>query len=129
MVWRRAGQRSVERSAYLEATRHLERGLDLLKTVPDGRERKNHKLNLLMTLGPVLAATKGHAAPEVEHTFARARELSEEIGDTARLFQVTHGYWLAQNVQGNLRKARELGDQLRVGGGCFIKFACCIVSI
>src|SRR5262249_32322446 len=37
--WQRAGQRSVERSADLEATRHLARGLALLDRLPEGEAR------------------------------------------------------------------------------------------
>src|SRR5262249_47953699 len=37
--WQRAGQRAVERSANLEAISHLTRGLEVLTTLPESRER------------------------------------------------------------------------------------------
>jgi predicted ATPase len=35
--WQRAGQHASERSAYLEASSHFTKGLELLKTLPDAR--------------------------------------------------------------------------------------------
>lgn len=37
--WQRAGQRAIERSANLEAIRHLTKGLEMLKALPDSSER------------------------------------------------------------------------------------------
>ena len=37
--WQRAGQRAIERSAYVEAISHLTKGLEVLKTLPDTPER------------------------------------------------------------------------------------------
>jgi predicted ATPase len=34
--WLKAGERSAARSAYLEAIRHLEQGLEALTSLPDG---------------------------------------------------------------------------------------------
>ena len=41
--------------------------------------------------GPALIATKGYAAPEVEQTYARARELCQQVGETPQLFPVLQG--------------------------------------
>ena len=71
--WQRAGQRAITRSAHVEAIAHLTRGLELLTTLPDTPERAQQELDFQITLGPVLLNTKGHAAPEVERVYARAR--------------------------------------------------------
>jgi hypothetical protein len=78
----RAGQQAVERSAYAEAVSHLTSALDLLTTLPETRERSQQELAVQMTLGMVLAATKGFAAPEVAHAYTRAHALCREVGDT-----------------------------------------------
>src|SRR5207244_2811857 len=67
--WQQAGQRAVERSAHSEAIAHLTRGLEVLTPLPDTPERRQHELALQTALGPALMATKGYAAPEVEHTY------------------------------------------------------------
>jgi hypothetical protein len=46
------------------------------------------ELNLPVALGPALMATRGYAAPEVEHTYTRARELCCQVEETPRLFPV-----------------------------------------
>ena len=83
--WHRAGDRALKRVAYIEATQQLERGLALLQTLPASRQRGRLEVQLLTTLGTVFFLTKGYAAAEVEQTFARARELCNEIGEEASL--------------------------------------------
>jgi len=73
--WQRAGQRAFERSANHEAVSHLSKGLEVLKTLPDTPERTQQELSLQTALGLPLLATKGMAALEVEHTYARARAM------------------------------------------------------
>ena len=48
-------------------------------------------------------ATKGYAAPEVEHAYTRARELCQQVGETPQLFPVLWGLWLFYLVRGELR--------------------------
>ena len=64
------------------------------------------------TLGPALMVTKGQAAPEVLHAYARARELCQQVGETPQLFQVLRGLWYFYLHRMELRTARELGEQL-----------------
>ena len=110
--WQRAGQRAIERSANLEAIGHLTKGLEVLKTLPDTPERAQQELDLQITLGPALMATKGHAAPEVEHAYARARELCQQVGETPQLFPVLRGLWRFYLMRAEYQTARELGEQL-----------------
>jgi hypothetical protein len=72
----------VERSAYLEAIGHLTKGLEVLKTQPEPPARDQQELVLQTTVGVPLIAVKGMAAPEVERTYARARQLCLQVGDT-----------------------------------------------
>src|SRR5262249_31926808 len=89
--WQQAGQRAIARSANTEAIQHLTTALDLLKTLPDTPERAQQELTLQVALGPALTVTKGWAAPEVEKTYTRARELCQQVGDTSQLFSVLWG--------------------------------------
>jgi TOMM system kinase/cyclase fusion protein len=110
--WLRAGQRAIERSAYVEAIGHLTKGLDVLTTLPDNPERIQQELVLQTMLGPALMNIKGQAAPEVERTYARARELCRQIGDAPQLFPVMWGLWYFYLVRAELQTARELLPQL-----------------
>ena len=67
--WLKAGQQASERSAYIEAVRHLSRGLDLLDTLPERNRHTLRELDLRLTAGAVLMATKGYAADEVERHY------------------------------------------------------------
>ena len=109
--WQRAGERAVARSAHLEAISHLKTGLAVLQTLPETTERIQQELLLQVTLGPALMNTKGFAAPEAEHAYARARELCQRVGETPQLFSVLRGLWQFYNGRGAYQTARELGEQ------------------
>jgi len=110
--WHRAGRRAVERSAHAEAIELLTRGLDVLAGLPDTPDRALRELELRITLGPSLTATKGYAAPEVQRLYERARELCQRVGGTERLFSVLFGLWVYYLVRAELNEAREMGEQL-----------------
>jgi class 3 adenylate cyclase/predicted ATPase len=106
-----AGQQAVQHSANAEAVSHLTTALELLKTLPDTPERTQHELALQIALGVPLRATKGIAAPEVESTYTRARELCRQIGETPQLFPVLQGLWGFYFGRAQYQTARELGEQ------------------
>ena len=110
--WQRAGQRAIQRSAYVEAIGHLSKGLEVLAILPDTPERIQQELVCQTMLGPALMNIKGQAAPEVEQTYARARELCRQIGDAPQLFPVLWGLWYFYLVRAELQTARELLPQL-----------------
>ena len=110
--WQQAGQRAIERSANVEASSHLTRGLEVLATLPDTPERYRKEFVLQTTLGPVLMAIRGQGAPEVERAYARARELCQHVGETPQLFPVLWGLWYFYLARAEWRVARELGEQL-----------------
>jgi class 3 adenylate cyclase len=110
--WQQAGQQALQRSANLEAVRHLSTALALLATLPETLARAQQELDLQIILGPALMATKGTAASEVEQTYARARALCEQVGETPQLFPTLRGLCQFYRNRGALRTARELGEQL-----------------
>ena len=110
--WQKAGLRASERSAYIEALAHLTAGLSLLPLLPATLARTQGELVLQLALGPVLAATKGNAAPEVGQVYTRARALCQEIGETPHHFPVLVGLWRFALIQGEFLQAHELGLQL-----------------
>jgi predicted ATPase len=111
VYWQRAGQRAVQRSANIEAISHLTKGLELLKTLPDTSDRTQQELTLQIALGAPLRITKGFASPEVERVYARARELSQQIGETPQLFQVLCGMGGFYIARAEFQTAHKLGEQ------------------
>jgi predicted ATPase len=110
--WRRAGQRGIERSAYVEATSHLTKALELLTTLPDTPERTLQELVLQTTLGPALMAIKGYGAAEVQQAYDRARELCRQVGEVPQLFPVLRGLATFYIVRAELQTGRELAEEL-----------------
>jgi predicted ATPase len=110
--WLRAGQQALQRSANAEAVRHLTIGLEQLAALPDTRARTQQELNFHIALGPALMAMHGQAATEVEQTYARARALCAQLGETPQLLPTLQGLSRFYRNRGALRTARELGEQL-----------------
>ena len=106
-----AGQQAVRHSANAEAITHLTTALELLQTLPDTPERARQELTLQIALGPALIANRGFAAPEVEQTYTRARQLCQQVGDAPQLFPVLIGLFRFYLVRAELQTAHELGTQ------------------
>jgi serine/threonine protein kinase/predicted ATPase len=109
--WLKAGLRSRERSAEIEAISHLTRGLSLLETLRESLGRDTRELELLGPLGTAYIASRGYAAPEVEPVFQRAHELCQRVGQPLQLFAIILGIWEWHTVRGNLRLCVDLAAQ------------------
>src|SRR5262245_13519335 len=109
--WQQAGQHALERSAHVEAISHLTKGIELLKALPITPERTQQELELRLTLGLPLSATQGYAAPAVAHTYTRAQELCQLLGETPRLIPALLGLWRFYLLRAELDKAREVAEQ------------------
>jgi DNA-binding winged helix-turn-helix (wHTH) protein/predicted ATPase len=107
-----AGEHALSQHGYHEAAHHLTRALHFLETLPDTQERRQQELALQVMLGSAQVALKGHAAREVEETYARARELSQHVDDTPRLLPVLLGLGRFYLVRGLLDAARDVGRRL-----------------
>jgi predicted ATPase len=112
VYWQRAGQQASDRSAHLEAIRHLTTGIELLTTLPETPAHTQQALTLHIALGAALQMAKGHAAPEVEHAYTQARALCQQVGKTPELIPVLFGLWRFYAIRPQLHTARELGETL-----------------
>jgi predicted ATPase len=109
---RQAAEQALRRHGHREAAEHATRGLDSLRALPDSQERRQQELTLVVVLGSALTALKGHTAPEVEQAYARARELSEQVDDTPRLFPVLPGLGWFYLVRGPSDAAHAVATRL-----------------
>ena len=109
--WLRAGERAYQRSAYSEAVSHLTKGLEVLQGLPSGSERARLEMSHQAVLGSALLAMKGYGAVATGRAFGRARELSEELGETRQLFQALYGEWAFQLVRAQFPLALDLARQ------------------
>jgi predicted ATPase len=107
-----AAATAIQRHAHREAMAYLQRALALLQAMPEIPQRFRHELAVQLALGPALMVTRGFGAPEVADTYARARQLCEQLGAQQQLFPALFGLWRSAHVRGQLQTARALGEQL-----------------
>ena len=65
----------------------------------------------LLALGPAVAATEGHATPEILRVFSRAHDLLGEDASIAEQMTVLWGVHLAYAMAGEHTAARETAEQ------------------
>jgi predicted ATPase len=116
--WGKAGLRSAQRSALVEATEQLRRALDLIATLPGTPARRREEIKLQVALITPLLHVSGYAAPETRAAVERARLLIEQAEahgeppeDPLLLFSVLYGLWVANLVAFNGNVMRELAVQ------------------
>lgn len=105
-LWGKAGQRSLARSALVEATVQLIRALSQIATLPGTPALRGDQIKLEVALVNALMNTKGHAAPETIASLDRARafiEQAESLGeppeDPLLLFSVLYGFWVTNYIK------------------------------
>ena len=104
-LWGKAGQRSLERSALVEAAEQLTRALDQITTLPATPALRREQIRLQVALIAPLLHVKGHAAPETKAAAERARLLIEQAEargevpeDPLLLFSILYSVWLANYI-------------------------------
>jgi predicted ATPase len=117
-LWGKAGQRSLQRSALVEATEQLRRALAQIATLPSTPALRREEIKLQVALISPLLPLKGYAAPETKAAVERARlliERTEALGeppeDPLLLFSVLYGFWVANYVAFKGDAMRELASQ------------------
>ena len=100
--WGKAGQRSLERSALVEAAQQFTRALDQIATLPGTPALRREQIKLQVALITPLIHIKGYAAPETKAAIEQARlllEQAEALGeppeDPLLLFSVLYGVFIA----------------------------------
>jgi predicted ATPase len=116
--WDKAGQRSLERSALVEAAEQFTRALDQIATLPGNPSLRRQQIKLRVALITPLVHIKGFAAPETKEAMERARlmiEKAEALGeppeDPLLIFRVLYGFWSGSLMQFKGEVVRELAVQ------------------
>ena len=117
--WGKAGLRSLERSALVEAAEQLTRSLAQIATLPSTPALRREEIRLQTALIAPLMHTKGYAAPEAKDAVERARlliEQAEALGefpeDPLLLFSVLYGLLAANFVAFNGDAACKLATEI-----------------
>jgi predicted ATPase len=117
-LWGRAGQRSLDRSALVEAVAQLTRALAQIASLRLTPPLRSEEIKLQVALITPLLHVKGYAAPETQSAAERARLLIEQakaLGeppeDPLLLFSVLYSLWAAHYVGFSGDVMRELAAQ------------------
>jgi predicted ATPase len=106
--WGKAGQRSLARSALVEAAEQLTQALSQIVTLSPTPALRREQIKLQVAFIQPMMHTKGHAAPETKAAVEQARlliEQAEALGEPAedplQLFSVLFGLWVAHYAASN----------------------------
>jgi predicted ATPase len=103
--WQKAGKLALKRPAIKEAISHLNKGMELLGTLPQSPERDGKELDLRTPLGTAWLALKGWAAPEVWNSFHPALGLAKSLNRHPALVSIYYGLYTNPQVQGRVAEA------------------------
>ena len=104
LLWGEAGQRSLARSALVEAAAQLTRALDQIARLPATPALRREQIKFQVGLANALMHTKGYAAPETKVAIEarlfieRSEALGEPLEDPLLLFSAIYGLWAVNFV-------------------------------
>jgi class 3 adenylate cyclase/tetratricopeptide (TPR) repeat protein/ribosomal protein L40E len=107
----RAGEQSMERSAYSAAAASVEDGLKQIGAIPEGAERARLELRLQILSGQVHQMTASIGSTAAAAAFSRARDLCAQLGDDQELFYVLDGLRWACLFNAEIKRARDLAEE------------------
>jgi class 3 adenylate cyclase/predicted ATPase len=102
-LWGKAGQRSLERSALIEAVALFTRALDQVATLPATPALRRDQIKFQVGLANSLYHAKGFAAADTKAAFdqasamiEQAEALGEHVEDPLLLYSVLYGFFIAK---------------------------------
>jgi len=114
-LWGKAGLRSQERSALVEAAEQLGHALAQIATLPSTPDLRREQIILQVALLNTLMHVKGYGAAETKAAVAqvrtlieRAERLGESPDDPSLLLSALFGQWIVNFISFNGDVAREL---------------------
>ena len=108
-----ASEKARQVFADREALALAERGMAMLQALPDTPERVPRELMHLMGLALPMHGVKGYAAPELEATYRRTRQLCDQLGENPQLFGSVCGIGAFHFMRAELQPANEAIEQMR----------------
>jgi predicted ATPase len=110
--WLKAARQASARSAFAEASTHLQMAIKRLADLPANMERDNLELQLQQSLGNAFAAGKGFAAAEAIEAYKRALDLCNSAKDASQRFTALNGIIAFHITRGDFEQSRELAEDL-----------------
>ena len=116
-LWGKAGERSIERSALVEATEQFRSAVGQIASLPSTPALRREQIKLQAALAITLLWAKGYAAPETRVAEERARLLIEQVEALGEeppleLLSILVGLWGANFFRFNGDACRDLAAQI-----------------
>ena len=108
-LWQAAGELGLKRLALTEAISHLDRGLELVATLPWSSHRDAWELDLRTLLGTAWFALKGWTAPEVWTSLHPALPLAKAVQRHDALLPIFWGLTMNIFTTGRVRGGPAVG--------------------
>ena len=110
------GQLAIKRTALVEAIADLNKGMDLIPTLPVPERRDRFELDLRVALGTANMALKGWPANEVGAAFVPALSLCRKLNRHEYHFSILWGLWVHHVTRCEFDNAIEVAkDMLEIG--------------
>ena len=117
LLWGKAGQRALERSALAEAVGQLRRALDQIATLPATPALRRERINFQVALSSSLYNVKGFgpetivALEQASLLIEQAVALGESPEDPLLLFVVLYHSWYANVLRANTDACRDVAER------------------
>jgi predicted ATPase/class 3 adenylate cyclase len=108
----KAARAATGKGAVAEAVAQLHRGLALLGKIANADVRQRHEIELQITLGNALMASRGFSSAETDAAFRRAAELCRAADDKAQSVRVLWGQFTGHFAGGRQRAALAVAKEL-----------------
>ncbi len=107
-----ASERARQIFADREALALARRAMTMLQALPDTPERASREVMHLTAIALSMHSVSGYAARELEATYARARQLCDQLGEHPLRFGVITGISAFHFMRAELRQSEQLIEQL-----------------
>jgi class 3 adenylate cyclase/tetratricopeptide (TPR) repeat protein len=111
-LWRKAGERAVERVAMLEAVAHFQKGLGLIDQLPHAADRDALELTIREQLNAAWAGLRGWAAAEIDANSAAILRLARSQNNPRSLLLGIWWMWTSTITQGRIADSLPWAKQL-----------------
>ena len=109
--WEKASERSLRRSAGIEAIRQLARAVELTERLPPTPQHDRRKLEQQLALGRMTRIVRGMAATDTLEVFSKARRLLGGGADIEQRTTVLYGLWGVHYVRAEHGAARAVASE------------------
>ena len=109
-----SGELALKRGAARDAATHLRLALDHNRSRPEGRDRAEAELRMLVSFGAALTGSEGFAAPDLPALYDRADEISRDLSDPFTLIPLLYGLWNYHLTRADFARAIPLATRLGV---------------